>query len=301
MFDLPVGETVTTAIQWLQDNGAPVFDLVGSVMLELVNAVLYVLTAPASLVVTLASAVLAWWARGVGFAVFTALGLLLVQDMGLWQAAMNTLAVVLVAAVLAIAVGIPAGIWTARSPFASTTVRPVLDFMQTLPVFVYLIPAVFLFGIGAVPAIVATFIFSIPPAVRLTELGVRQVDKEIVEASVAFGARPSQVLRQVQLPLAIPSITAGLNQVIMMALSMVVICGMVGAGGLGEVVVQGVSRLDIASGFEAGLSVVFLAVFLDRLTGSFPRPKRAARCPVPSAEAQPEVSGPSHRQSNLVG
>jgi glycine betaine/proline transport system permease protein len=140
---------------------------------------------------------------------------------------------------------------------------------QTLPVFVYLLPAVFFFGIGVVPGVVATTVFAIPPAVRLTELGIRQVDKEVVEAAVAFGSRPRQVLRDVQLPLAMPSIMAGVNQVIMLALSMVVIAGMVGGGGLGAVVVQAVTTLDIGQGFEGGLAVVIVAIYLDRVTAAF--------------------------------
>jgi glycine betaine/proline transport system permease protein len=146
--------------------------------------------------------------------------------------------------------------------------RPLLDFMQTLPVFVYLLPAIFFFGIGVVPGVVATTVFAIPPAVRLTSLGIRQVDAEVIEAAVAFGSRPGQILREVQLPLALPSIMAGVNQVIMLALSMVVIAGMVGGGGLGELVVQSVTQLDIGSGFESGLAVVVLAIYLDRVTAA---------------------------------
>jgi glycine betaine/proline transport system permease protein len=188
---------------------------------------------------------------------------------------METLAVVLVAAVLATAIGVPLGIWAAQQRGTSAVLRPVLDFMQTTPVFVYLIPAVFFFGIGVVPGIVATTIFSIPPAVRLTELGIRGVDAEVVEAAHAFGAHPRQILREIQLPMALPSIMAGINQVIMLALSMVVVAGLAGAGGLGSVVVQAVTQLDIAAGFEGGLAVVILAIFLDRVTAAFAqRPAR---------------------------
>jgi glycine betaine/proline transport system permease protein len=149
--------------------------------------------------------------------------------------------------------------------------------MQTTPVFVYLIPAVFFFGVGVVPGVVATILFAIPPGVRLTELGIRQVDREVVEAARAFGARPGQVLREVQLPLALPSILAGVNQVIMLALSMVVTAGLLGAAGLGAVVVRAVTQLDVASGFEGGLAVVLLAIFLDRLTASFGQQTTLAR------------------------
>jgi glycine betaine/proline transport system permease protein len=186
--------------------------------------------------------------------------------MGLWVESVQTLAVVIVAATLAIVIGIPLGIFAARNEHARIVMRPLLDFMQTLPVFVYLIPAVFFFGIGVVPGAVATTVFAIPPAVRLTELGIRQVDSEVVEAAQAFGSRPRQILRDVQIPLAMPSIMAGINQVIMLALSMVVIAGMVGAAGLGAIVVRGVTELDIGAGFEGGLAVVILAVYLDRVT-----------------------------------
>jgi glycine betaine/proline transport system permease protein len=177
--------------------------------------------------------------------------------------------VVLLASLVAIGIGVPIGIAAAQMDRVRTLIRPVLDFMQTLPVFVYLLPAVFFFGIGVVPGVVATTIFAIPPAVRLTELGIRQVDSEVVEAAVAFGSRPRQVLRDVQLPLAMPSIMAGVNQVIMLALSMVVIAGMVGGGGLGAVVVQAVTTLDIGKGFEGGLAVVIVAIYLDRVTAAF--------------------------------
>jgi glycine betaine/proline transport system permease protein len=276
MPELRIGEYVARAVEWMQDAWGGFFDFIAMCMGFLIDQVLFVLTAPHWLIIVVACTGLALWARGVAFALVTASGLLIVEGMRLWPQTMATLAVVLVATVLALAAGLPAGIWAARSRAVSATIRPVLDFMQTLPVFVYLIPAVFFFGIGVVPAIVATFIFAIPPAVRLTELGIRQVDPEMVEASLAFGASPSQLLRQVQLPLAIPSIMAGLNQVIMMALSMVVIAGMVGAGGLGAVVVTGISRLDIGTGFEGGLAVVFLAIFLDRLTSAFPRAKKSS-------------------------
>lgn len=277
MRDIPVGDTTEQVVDWMRENLAPLFDAVSSAMLWSVDIILQALTAPHPLVITAGAAALALWARGIGLAVFSIAGMLLIQGMQLWPQAMESLAVVVVASLLAVAVGIPAGIWAARSRTANHVLRPVLDLMQTLPAFVYLIPAVFFFGIGLVPGVVATFIFAIPPAVRLTELGIRQVDKEMVEAATAFGATPAQTLRQVQLPLAIPSIMAGLNQVIMMSLSMVVIAGLVGAGGLGSVVVTGISRLDIGVGFEGGLAVVFLAMYLDRVTGAFPRERSRRR------------------------
>ena len=275
LFTVDLGTPVSSAVDWLTEHLGGLFDAISSVMTTLVDAVLYVLTAPHPLVMTAVLTALAFFAsRKWGFAVFTVAAFLLIQGMGLWTESMQSLAVVLVASVLAVAIGVPIGVWAARGPVASAIVRPVLDFMQTLPVFVYLIPAVFFFGIGLVPGVVATTVFAIPPAVRLTELGIRQVDKEVVEAAHAFGAKPRQILREVQLPLALPSIMAGVNQVIMLALSMVVIAGMVGAAGLGSVVVRGISQLDVGVGFQGGLAVVFLAIFLDRVTGALTTPRR---------------------------
>jgi glycine betaine/proline transport system permease protein len=284
MPDLPIGEFVARIVDWLQGSWSGLFSVIASLMEFLINLVLFGLTAPHWLVIVAVCTGFAWWARGVGFALFTAAGFVVVQGMQLWTETMDTLAIAVVATFLAVLVGLPVGIAAARSSVVSAVVRPILDFMQTLPVFVYLIPAVFFFGIGVVPGVIATFIFAIAPAVRLTELGIRQVDHEMVEAGLAFGARPGQLLRQVQLPLALPSIMAGLNQVIMMSLSMVVIAGMVGAGGLGEVVVTGISRLDVGAGFEGGVAVVFLAIFLDRLTSAFPRPRKAAGAAKPAVD-----------------
>jgi ABC-type proline/glycine betaine transport system permease subunit len=170
---------------------------------------------------------------------------------------------------VALVIGLPLGIIAARSDRFSGLIKPVLDLMQTMPSLVYLIPAIVFFGIGQVPGVVATVVFAMPPSVRLTELGLRQVDAEVVEAGEAFGASPMKILTRVQIPLALPTIMAGVNQVIMLALSMVVIAGMVGAGGLGAVIFRGVTRLDVGLGFEGGLSIVIIAVFLDRITAAF--------------------------------
>jgi len=194
-----------------------------------------------------------------------------------WDAAMDTLALVLVASAIAIAISIPVGIWAARDDRVSRVVRPVLDFLQTMPAFVYLIPAIIFFGVGAVPGMIATILFALAPGVRLTELGIRGVDAEVVEAGHAFGATPGRILRQIQLPLALPSIMAGVNQVIMLSLSMVVIAGMVGAGGLGGEIVRAIGRINVGLGFEAGISVVILAMMLDRITSALGRDGRARR------------------------
>jgi glycine betaine/proline transport system permease protein len=173
---------------------------------------------------------------------------------------------VIVAGVISMFIAIPLGVLAARSGAASKIIKPVMDFMQTLPAFVYLIPALFFFSVGTVPGLVSTIIFAMPPGVRLTELGIRQVDSEMVEAGHAFGTRPSRILTRIQIPLAMPTIMAGVNQVIMLSLSMVVIAGMVGAGGLGGVVYGAVTQLNVGKGFAGGLAVVILAIYLDRLT-----------------------------------
>ncbi|MDR6447791.1 glycine betaine/proline transport system permease protein [Paraburkholderia terricola] len=211
----------------------------------------------------------ALWRRGVVFAVFVGLALLAIHYMGLWAQTVSTLALVIAATFFSLVVGVPLGIWGARNKRVEMILRSLLDFMQTMPAFVYLIPAVILFGLGRVPAVIATIVFAMPPVVRLTTLGIRQVREELLEAGRAFGSTDMQLLWKIQLPNALPSIMAGVNQTIMMALSMVVVASMIGAGGLGEYVLSGIQRLDIGIGFEGGLGVVLLAIVLDRLTESF--------------------------------
>lgn len=203
---------------------------------------------------------------GRGIAIFSGIGFLLILSMNLWDPMIQTLALVLSATLFALLIGIPLGILAARSRVADQIIRPILDFMQTMPAFVYLIPAVIFFGLGAVPGAMATLIFAMPPAVRLTSLGIRQVPEEVVEAAESFGATDTQLLVKAQIPIALPTILAGVNQTIMLALSMVVIGGMIGAGGLGEVVLSGITKMDLGLGFEGGLAVVVLAIFLDRVT-----------------------------------
>lgn len=206
--------------------------------------------------------------KAFGLTVFVVLGLLLVWAMGYWNEAVQTTTLVIVSTVIALLFGIPLGIWTARSNMANAVIRPVLDFMQTMPAFVYLIPAIFFFSVGNTPGVIATVIFSLPPAVRLTNLGIRNVPSDVVEAGHAFGATEKQILFKIQLPLAKTTILAGVNQVILLALSMVVIASMVGARGLGSIVYQGIQQNNIAKGFEAGLGIVVLAIILDRITQS---------------------------------
>lgn len=211
----------------------------------------------------------ALWRRGIAFAVFVGIALMLIHYMGLWPQTVATLALVVAATVFSLIVGVPLGIWGARNKRVEMILRSLLDFMQTMPAFVYLIPAVILFGLGRVPAVIATVVFAMPPVVRLTTLGIRQVREELLEAGRSFGSTDAQLLWKIQLPNALPSIMAGVNQTIMMSLSMVVIASMIGAGGLGEYVLSGIQRLDIGIGFEGGLGVVLLAIVLDRLTETF--------------------------------
>ena len=204
--------------------------------------------------------------KGISLALFVVLGLLLIWAMGYWKEAIQTTTLVIVATIIALLFGIPLGIWAARSNTANAIIRPILDLMQTMPAFVYLIPAIFFFSVGNTPGVIATVIFSLPPAVRLTSLGIRNVPEDVIEAGHAFGATDKQILFKIQLPLAKTTILAGINQVILLALSMVVIASMVGAKGLGAIVYQGIQQNDIAKGFESGLGIVVLAIILDRIT-----------------------------------
>ena len=190
---------------------------------------------------------------------------------GVWDAAMKTMALMLASTILAIAIGIPVGVIMSRSDRFASLMTPTLDIMQTMPIFVYLIPFVMLFGPGQIPALLATIVFAVPPVIRLTNLGIRHVDPEAVEAYTSFGASKGQVLFNVQIPLAMPTIMAGINQTTMMALSMVVIASMIGAGGLGYQVLQGIQRLEVSRGLLAGLGVVFLAVIFDRIAQAYGR------------------------------
>lgn len=274
-----IGDAFESLIQWLQDNFEPLFEgitnLVGTTTQALESVLMFL---PDSLMVLLLAG-MAWAVASRGVAIFTFIGMGLLAEieftllgtqltigMGYWPQTMATLALIITASIFSLLIGIPLGIWAAKSDPVDRIIRPILDFMQTMPPFVYLIPAVVLFGLGTVPGVVATFIFATPPCVRLTNLGVRQVSEEAVEAAQSFGSTPSQMLFKVELPMALPTILAGVNQTVMLALSMVVVAALIGSRGLGAPVVEGLTQLQIGRGFEGGLGIVIVAIFLDRVT-----------------------------------
>ncbi|MFJ8822046.1 ABC transporter permease/substrate binding protein [Streptomyces sp. NPDC102467] len=265
---IPFGDWVNDIVDWLLNHVAWLFDFFKTVFDGVYNGLTDVLQAPEPLLLAGIFAVIAFWLRGTLAGVLTFVGFWFIQNLELWDNAMMTLSLVLVSTVIALIIGVPLGIWAARSNRVSGLFRPVLDLMQTLPAMVYLIPAILFFGSGAPAGIVATLIFAVPPGVRMTELGIRQVDKELVEAADAFGTKPSNTLMRVQLPLALPTIMAGVNQVIMLGLSMAAIAGMVGTDGLGGDVNEAIGQLNVGLGAEAGVSIVILAIYLDRMTSS---------------------------------
>lgn len=273
---IKIGKYIEQFINWLTHNCGPFFKTIKAGVEAMVNSVQWLLTFTPFYVVIALLAVLAWRRAGWGVGVMTLLGLGLIYGMGYWDQTMETLALILVSAAIALLMGIPLGIWAAKNKTAGKVMRPLMDFMQTMPAFVYLIPAVLFFGLGKVPGVFATIIFAMPPAVRLTTLGIKQVPADIVEATRSFGATSRQLLFKVELPLAMPTLLAGVNQTIMMALSMVVISAMIAAGGLGEVVLKGITQLKIGLGFEGGIAVVILAIILDRITQSFGKKKQRA-------------------------
>jgi len=265
---LPLGDAVETLVDWIEQYFGWLLDGISEGLGFLIGGLQDLLRAMPAPVLILLAAVLVWFVtrRDIKLAGLTVLGLLLIWDLQLWNLAMLTLALVLVSTIVALVISIPLGIAAAGSDAINAALRPVLDFMQTMPSFVYLIPAVIFFGLGSVPGTIATVVFAMPPALRLTNLGIRQVPTELVEVADAFGSTPRQKLLKVQLPVALPTIMAGVNQCIMLALSMTVIASMIGAGGLGYQVLVGIQRVDIGMGFEAGLAIVIIAIILDRIT-----------------------------------
>ncbi|MZD07027.1 ABC transporter permease subunit [Streptomyces sp. SID5785] len=265
---IPFGDWVNDVVEWLLHHVSWLFDFFKTVFDGIYNGLTDVLQAPEPLLLAGIFAVIAFWLRGTVAGVLTFVGFWFIQNLELWDDAMMTLSLVLVSTLIALVIGVPLGIWAARSNRVSGLFRPVLDLMQTLPAMVYLIPAILFFGSGAPAGIVATLIFAVPPGVRMTELGIRQVDAELVEAAEAFGTTPRNTLLRVQLPLALPTIMAGVNQVIMLGLSMAAIAGMVGTDGLGGAVNEAIGQLNVGLGAESGIAIVILAIYLDRMTSS---------------------------------
>jgi len=263
---IDIGGGFELIVNWLRDNMGWLFDIISGAVNGLLDASLFLLGFPPAAIIIVIFAGLAWYMAGLGVAIFTFVGFGLIWYMGLWTLTVSTLSLVITSVVIALLLGIPIGIWSSKNDKVWGVVRPVLDFMQTLPAFVYLIPAVLFFRLGAVPGVVATLVFSLPPGVRLTNLGLRQVPTEIKEAALSFGSTNRQMLLKAELPVALATIMAGVNQTIMLALSMVVIAGMIGAGGLGNEVLRGITQLRIDVGFEGGIAIVILAIFLDRVT-----------------------------------
>lgn len=271
--NFPLTKWIDTFVDWVTIQGEAVFDAISHwLLVPLLALERSLLWLPWFVIIGLL-ALAAWKLSGWKLATGTTLGLLFIGVLGLWDLAMSTLAIVIAATVLAILIGIPIGIVMARSDMMEHIIRPILDLMQTMPSFVYLIPALMLFGLGKVPALLSTFIYAVPPAIRLTNLGIRQVAPDVIECGKAFGSTSRQLLFKVQLPLAMPTIMAGVNQTIMMALAMVVIASMIGAGGLGKEVLTGIAQLKVGKGFAGGISIVILAIIMDRITQGMTKSK----------------------------
>ncbi|MFK3961355.1 choline ABC transporter permease subunit [Guptibacillus hwajinpoensis] len=270
---IPLADWVDSIVDTLTDNLEPVFDSITSGIDWFVEGIVSILGFPPALVLIAIFTILAWWSSRWPIAVFTLLGLLLIDNLGYWDPTIQTLALVLTSVIISIILGVPLGIWASQSDRVRGVITPILDFMQTMPAFVYLIPAILFFGIGMVPGIIASVIFAMPPTIRLTNLGIRQVPEDLIEASNAFGSTTKQKLFKIQLPLATPTIMAGINQSIMLSLSMVVIASLVGAPGLGADVYRAVTQIKVGIGFEAGLAIVILAIMLDRISQNIGKTK----------------------------
>ncbi len=279
-FSIPFDDWVQEAIRgWLVPNFREAFRAMQWPVDQTLNALDAALNATPMLAFTAALTLIAWGTAGRGVAIFTVIALALLDMFGIWGETMTTLAMILTALVFCTIVGVPLGILAARSDRFAGGLRPVLDVMQTIPPFVYLVPIVMLFGVGMTPGIIATIIFALPPIVRLTNLGLRNVQADLVEAAYAFGATRRQVLWDIQVPLAMRTIMAGLNQTLMLALSMAVIAALIGAGGLGLTVYTGLGRLDVGTAAEGGIGIVFLAIILDRITQALGDQGRVSKSP----------------------
>lgn len=262
---IPIGKGAKAFVGWLTDNAAWFFDGISYALAAMIDGILWVLQAPHPLFVVVAVTALAWFVRrNISFPLFVLASLLLIINQGYWEETTETLALVIGASVVCMAVGVPVGVAAAHRPKLYAALRPILDLMQTIPTFVYLIPALILFGLGMVPGLIATVIFAIPAPIRLTQLGVSSTPVQLLEAGQAFGATKSQLLWKVELPYALPQIMAGLTQTIMLSLSMVVIAALVGADGLGVPTLRALNTVNIAKGFEVGVAIVLIAIVLDR-------------------------------------
>ncbi|MBV2144053.1 choline ABC transporter permease subunit [Falsochrobactrum sp. TDYN1] len=265
-YKIPVGSTAKAVVDWLTDNMGGFFDTLAAIMQSMIDGLLFVLELPHPLLLIAIFATIAWLVqRRISVVILTILGFLFILNQGYWDRTLETLTLVLSACFLCMAIGVPVGIAAAHRPTLYAALRPVLDLMQTLPTFVYLIPAIVFFGIGMVPGLLATAVFVLPAPVRLTHLGISSTPSSLIEAGEAFGASRSQLLWKIELPYAMPQILAGLTQTIMLSLSMVVIAALVGADGLGVPVVRALNSVNTALGFEAGLVIVVVAIILDRI------------------------------------
>ncbi|SMF73511.1 glycine betaine/proline transport system permease protein [Paenibacillus uliginis N3/975] len=274
---IPLAEWIESLVSWMEDYLSGFFDAIATVIEGIVNAFSDLFMLPHPLIFIVILGILAFLAGRLPLTLFTVIGFLIIDNLGYWAQTMDTLSLVLTSALISVLLGVPIGIWCAYSKTASRIIIPLLDFMQTMPAFVYLLPAVTFFSLGVVPGVIASVIFAIPPTIRLTQLGIKQVSGELTEAADAFGSTSAQKLIKVQLPLAMPTLMAGINQTIMLSLSMVVIASMIGAQGIGAEVYRAVTQLQIGKGFEAGLAVVILAIVLDRFTQNiFKSKKRGA-------------------------
>ncbi|AJD51866.1 glycine betaine/proline transport system permease protein [Thalassospira sp. MBR-102] len=270
--NVPLGKWVNRFVDWLVVNYGDAFEAFADSLLTILVWLEQILRGTPWWIVVIAVAVIGFHAsRNWKIAAGLAIAMIAIGSLGLWDKAMQTLALMIVATSLSVIIGVPVGIAMAMSNRLRAVMLPILDTMQTMPSFVYLIPALMLFGLGKVPAILATVIYAAPPVIRLTDLGIRLVDAEVLEASRSFGASRKQILWKVQLPLALPNIMAGINQTTMMSISMVVIASMIGARGLGEQVLMGIQRLDVGAGMEAGIAIVLLAVVFDRIGQAYGR------------------------------
>ncbi|EKN5091055.1 proline/glycine betaine ABC transporter permease ProW [Yersinia enterocolitica] len=272
---VPLDSWVTHGIDWVVLHFRPLFQGIRVPVDFILSGFQHLLLGMPAPVAILVFALIAWQFSTLGMGVATLVSLIAIGAIGAWSQAMVTLALVLTSLFFCILIGLPLGIWLARSNNAARIIRPLLDAMQTTPAFVYLVPIVMLFGIGNVPGVVVTIIFALPPIVRLTILGIKQVPADLIEAAESFGANPRQMLFKVQLPLAMPTIMAGVNQTLMLALSMVVIASMIAVGGLGQMVLRGIGRLDMGLAAVGGVGIVILAIILDRLTQSLGRDRRS--------------------------